>query len=108
MACSCSCYEIVSAPSVLVVLVSCTDEGDPELSLNFLLHEGDSLLTKLSRVFTDDLTVTEVEPCLVLGDFFLRGGALGNDVCPLMKGTDREAECPLVEGTGCESAYEGR
>ena len=67
------------------------------------MHEGDSLLIKLSRVFTDDLTVTEVEPFLVLGDFFLRGGALGNDVCPLVEGTDREVECPRVEGTSCES-----
>ena len=48
------CYDTSSAPSVLIVLVNCTEDGDRDTApeLCFLLVSSDSacLITKLSRV----------------------------------------------------------
>ena len=63
------------------------DDGDPASPLGFRLHDGDSLVTKLSNVLMffaeqEDLPTREI---------FFRGGTIGGG----MK--------PLVDGSGCDS-----
>ena len=75
----CGCYDTLSEPSVLVTcnLTTCVDVGDPASPLGFLLHDGDSLFTKLSSVFLVD-EVFAGRPVI----FFFRGGIFGAESTP--------------------------
>ena len=54
------------------------DDGDPASPLGFLLHEGESLFTKLSNVFKAGLAEDDEEDFTCLTEVLvLRGGAAG-------------------------------